>query len=530
MGSLTLALPPGNYAPGGSDPNTVGNTAPYGLPLDEGTPPIPMVVTSTLTTGAPASAFPLWNTSGIYGGGVLAADPIYNSGSFLSTSTSQASGNPPVYTNALKAAWLQFLWLRHGGSGYMFGFGNGAVGQNVSILGGKNAPGPNGAPGGSGIPAEIPFHSLSYPDIDHTVMRPAALPPTIFTSPAPNVGAGTLACTLYGTAAPGGSTPPYNNPLYYGGTPLTTWNMFSGDPGVRNYLLYSGYPSANLAANPSSLPSGWTMNAATTYFGYPGAATPAPASPSDPTPPSAVAPPANTYWPVYPPPIPVRRLFQIPDSYNGAGSAPSATSASPSNAGETGDPSLNLQTPTSLLNVPTPAPGALPPIILVSGATTYYGVLTNSVANLYWPGSTAASLYTVAGGATPAATVKTPSGTSHYYGAAASGSRIDNTQHPYWRTEHLQRIINQTTVRTHQYAVWITIGFFEVTKQGDLGMLASSTPQLAFDVLGSEVGSVTGNNVRYRGFFLIDRTKLLAFNPGNTGSFRQAVVYRKVIQ
>ena len=27
----------------------------------------------------------------------------------------------------------------------------------------------------------------------------------------------------------------------------------------------------------------------------------------------------------------------------------------------------------------------------------------------------------------------------------------------------LQKVMNLTTVRTHQYAVWMTVGFFEVT-------------------------------------------------------------------
>ena len=36
---------------------------------------------------------------------------------------------------------------------------------------------------GSGIPAERPFRSLSFPDIDYTVMRPATLPPSPFTNP-----------------------------------------------------------------------------------------------------------------------------------------------------------------------------------------------------------------------------------------------------------------------------------------------------------------------------------------------------------
>ena len=94
----------------------------------------------------------------------------------------------------------------------------------------------------------------------------------------------------------------------------------------------------------------------------------------------------------------------------------------------------------------------------------------------------------------------------------------------------MQKAMNLTTVRTHQYAVWITIGFFEVLKQGDLGMLVSTTPQLAFDTIGVEVGAVTGQNQRFRGFFVVDRLKSSGFNPADVGSFRSAVVYRKVIQ
>ena len=90
--------------------------------------------------------------------------------------------------------------------------------------------------------------------------------------------------------------------------------------------------------------------------------------------------------------------------------------------------------------------------------------------------------------------------------------------------------MNLTTVRTHQYAVWITIGFFEVKKQGDIGMLVQGSPQLAFDIMGPEVGALSGQNVRFRGFFLVDRLKLTGFNPANVGGFRAAVVYRKVIQ
>ena len=408
----TLELPGANYVPGGNNPNVAGNLAPYALPAPLGTPPIPMVVTSTLSTGAPASAYPLWNSGATYGG-VLAADPIYNNGILLS-STTVANGNPPQYTNALKEAWIQFLWLRHGGSGYMFGYGTGAVGQNVSIAPNGTIPGANGlASQTSTLPAEIPFHSLSFPDIDHTVMRPAALPPGVsgvqggtpafYTAPNANPVPGTLAAALYGTVPPAvGVTTPWQNPATYGNATTPLWNTFVGDPGVRNYLLYAGYPSAYVEVLPTLLPTGWTMTPVTTFLGYPGFPSPAPPSPSNPNPPNAVAPGVDTYWPVYPPPIPVRRLFQIPDSYNPNPNSlplpltvgpPPTSPLSASNAGETGDPSLNLLVPVNpiaTVGVPVPAAGALPPINYTFGtpATTTYGVLSNSVVNLYWPGGT----------------------------------------------------------------------------------------------------------------------------------------------
>src|SRR5262249_25008570 len=42
----------------------------------------------------------------------------------------------------------------------------------------------------------------------------------------------------------------------------------------------------------------------------------------------------------------------------------------------------------------------------------------------------------------------------------------DRCQHPYFRTEWLQKVTNLTTVRTHQFAVWVTVGFFEVVRRG----------------------------------------------------------------
>ena len=70
----------------------------------------------------------------------------------------------------------------------------------------------------------------------------------------------------------------------------------------------------------------------------------------------------------------------------------------------------------------------------------------------------------------------------------------------------LQKAMNLTTSRTHQYAVWITIGFFEVKRQGrSCRCLGSPIPSLGYDILGPEMGAATGQSTRYRGFFLVDR-------------------------
>ena len=83
--------------------------------------------------------------------------------------------------------------------------------------------------------------------------------------------------------------------------------------------------------------------------------------------------------------------------------------------------------------------------------------------------------------------------------------------------------MNLTTVRTHQFAVWVTVGFFEVLQPGDA---STNIP----DQLGREIGAQQGRNVRYRSFFLLDRTKATGFNPQDPGDFRDVVLYRRRIE
>ena len=216
--------------------------------------------------------------------------------------------------------------------------------------------------------------------------------------------------------------------------------------------------------------------------------------------------------PAYPGAIPVRRLFQVPDANV------------ESNAGEPGDSFINNQEPTppatTLPNPPPPpAPGALPPITVQFNGTPVPFAFNQGYPNLawsIWPGN---NFPDSSGAPVTSVGLGQPSD--------PSSTQFDARQHPSWRVEMLQRVMNLTTVRTHQYAVWITVGFFEVRRRGDAAMVSSSDPRPAFDILGPEIGLAGNKHVRYRGFFLVDRLKLDGFDPTSPGAWRTAVVRRQ---
>jgi len=424
--------------------------------------PVPIVVTATTATGSPAAAYPMPNV------GVLATDP--------------ATG---VLGNRMKAAFAQFLSLRHGGSGYVFGYGSGSPGQNATILtGNTNAPAALSSP----IPADRMFHSLSYPDIDYTIMRPAALPPATYLPPT----------TPATSTDPPPSTPATSWPPYYNNTGGTG---YTADPGLRNSMVYQGF----------------TTSLSATTYPPPVPVTAAPGTTPQSTPTTSIAA-ATTIPFLLPPAIPPRRLFQPPDyfwSTTGTTTPPPANTITASNASDTGDPYLNNLVPVNA----TAATGALP---LFQTTTPP----TNNVVNLFWPAGT--TLPPAIPATTPPTTIPSP-----YLGANyITGPPLvpDMKQHPYFRTEAMQKAMNLTTERTHQFAVWITIGFFEVARQGDLLMIQQGNPVLAYDMLGPEIGASTGQTTRYRGFFLVDRLQLTGFNDTTPGSFRPAVVYRQTIE
>ncbi|MBN2581158.1 MAG: hypothetical protein JXB10_19410 [Pirellulales bacterium] len=125
-----------------------------------------------------------------------------------------------------------------------------------------------------------------------------------------------------------------------------------------------------------------------------------------------------------------------------------------------------------------------------------------------------------------------------------SSNAVDNTdRNPYFRYQALQRLANLTTTRSNVYAVWITVGYFEVTpatlKQPYYSMLGLNDAQKELIKqqiypdgyeLGQELGAETGEFERHRGFYIIDRSIPVGFQRGQDLNAENTILLKRYIE
>jgi hypothetical protein len=115
-----------------------------------------------------------------------------------------------------------------------------------------------------------------------------------------------------------------------------------------------------------------------------------------------------------------------------------------------------------------------------------------------------------------------------------AGSHNNPVRNPYFAYAGIQRLANMTTTQSNVYAVWVTMGYFEVSPW--TGSPAGSFPA-GIDAahpdglqLGRELGEATGDIERHRAFYLIDRSIPVAFEPGQNHNVDDAVIIRRFIE
>jgi hypothetical protein len=120
-----------------------------------------------------------------------------------------------------------------------------------------------------------------------------------------------------------------------------------------------------------------------------------------------------------------------------------------------------------------------------------------------------------------------PTATENPLFSFTSANAYDNTtRNPYFRYQDHIRLSNLLTTRSNVYAVWVTVGYFEVSVNP--GGVDAGHPD-GF-VLGQEIGSETGEIKRPRAFYIYDRSIPVGFEPGKDHNIDQGTLIKRFIE
>ncbi|MEX2118549.1 MAG: hypothetical protein WD847_02990 [Pirellulales bacterium] len=101
---------------------------------------------------------------------------------------------------------------------------------------------------------------------------------------------------------------------------------------------------------------------------------------------------------------------------------------------------------------------------------------------------------------------------------------IDTDRNPYFRYQAYQKLGNVFTTRSNVYAIWITVGYFEV-ERGPIDLVHPDGYRL-----GQEMGIDTGDIKRDRAFYIYDRSIPVGFRRGENLNVEKGILVERVIE
>ena len=108
--------------------------------------------------------------------------------------------------------------------------------------------------------------------------------------------------------------------------------------------------------------------------------------------------------------------------------------------------------------------------------------------------------------------------------SGAGNEYRDTDRNPALRYQLLNKLGNVLTTRSNVYAIWITVGYFEVTR--------TTVSEVYPDgwMLGRELGAETGDIRRHRAFYVIDRSIPVGFLRGEDLNVEGTILLERFIE
>lgn len=114
----------------------------------------------------------------------------------------------------------------------------------------------------------------------------------------------------------------------------------------------------------------------------------------------------------------------------------------------------------------------------------------------------------------------------------------DTNRNPYFRYQPLQKLGAVAANNSNCFAVWITIGYFEVEEnRPNMTLPVGPGNLMTFDAahpdgycLGQEIGIDSGEVTRHRSFYIIDRSIPVGFIPGSRLNTDDCILVRRLIE